>query len=124
MFFSRPAGHKYFDRGDPSSEDFDETDLNVELSWTDIDLSGIVPAGAVAVLLAVMLNTVEANATMQLRKNGNSNFIEGDGLTVQVANQSVRSHFWLACDTARKIEYYLSPATWSTINVTVKAWIK
>lgn len=123
MFFSRPAGHKYVHRTTPAKEDFDETDLTVEITWTDIILPDIVPVGTIAVLLGVYLKTTEANRTIQFRKNGDDNFVEGNGLTTQVAGQGIRNHFWVACDADRKIEYYKGAATWTNINVTVLAWI-
>jgi len=122
MFFSRPAGHKYVDRGDPSGADFDETDLTVKGTWTEIDLSSIVPIGAVAVAIALEVDTAPALATIQFRKKGNTNFIEGDGLTTQILDKSIRGTLILSCDSDRKIEYMLGDATWNEIDFVVKGW--
>ena len=114
---------EFVDRGDPASEDFDQTDIDIDKTWTDIDLSSIVPVGTVAVLLAVELRAAVANVTLQFRKKGNANFLEGNGMTTQVDAQSIRSHFWIACDTNRKIQYFRGAGEYTKINISVIAYI-
>lgn len=116
------SGHKYVSRGDPDEADFDETDFTVQNQWTDIDLSSIVPSGTVLVLLAVLVRSSTAGGQLQFRKNGNTNFIEGDGIICDIANQPTCGTLLIPCDADRKIEYFSSEVTWTWIDVTIKGW--
>ena len=62
-------GGQYVDRGDPSSWDFQEGDLTTDNTWRDLDLSSIVPSGAVAVHLYVLIKDDTANKNIKFRKN-------------------------------------------------------
>lgn len=102
---------------DPSS--YDKTSFTQE-AWTDWDLSSIVPAGAVAVLLRVHIDDASSAHYVKFRKNGNSN-------TVDVATVRTAGTAWhdedviVACDTNRVIEYFLESGT-DTCNVVVRGW--
>jgi len=38
------TGQRFVDRGDPAAVDFDETDLTMDNTWRDLDLSSLVCA--------------------------------------------------------------------------------
>jgi len=122
MFFSRPAGHKYTNRGDPAVCDFDLTDFPAEDTWYDLNLSDIVPPNTKGVIITVKTVNSGAGGTMYFRKNGNSNVIEGDGVETQVALVKARANLIIGCDNNRIIEGFMSNLTFTSIEITVTGW--
>lgn len=108
-------GHQFTDRGDPVSVDFEQGDLTGDSTWRDLDLSGIVAEGAVAVLLRIYLDG-GTNPSVKFRKNGNTN----DKNVAEVVSFD-SDDIIVACDTARKIEYY-SALLPPTVRITVGGW--
>lgn len=113
---------QFVDRGDPSSADFDETDLTVAGSWTDLDLSGIIPAGTTAVVLKVGVADNAVEQSLRLRTKGNSNAENVSQVTTQVSNVGIVADCIVPTGGLQLIQYYLS-ATMDLIEVTVKGWL-
>jgi len=122
MFFSRPAGHKYVDRGDIDAYDFEVGDLTCDWTWRELDFSAIVPANAVAVHLQVIVRDDSAISNLQLRKKGFSNEINIGRVTTQNNLASLYAHIIQPCDADRIIEYRVTNTTWNTIALTVFGW--
>jgi hypothetical protein len=110
------------DRGDASSADFEVGGLTIDNAWHDLDLSSIVPAGAIMVRFAVLYNSgVDAARWMWFRKNGNSN---------ELSKSGIRSETWsvqhptidVFCDSNRVIEYLINDSL-TTLSMTVTGWI-
>lgn len=118
------VGHKYYDRGDPASEDFSVADFSKDGVWHTLDLSSIVPEGTVAVYLRVRMVSNLANNHISLRKKGNFYDINRAVVALQVANLMYYQDKWVACDSNRKIEYRIPAGYWPTIDVSVRAWLK
>ena len=57
MFFSRPAGYKYIDRGDPDAFDITLIDIIADGDWRELDLSALVPKNAKRVRIHLALKT-------------------------------------------------------------------
>lgn len=114
--------HSFVDRGDPVNHDFITGNFTKDFTWYELDLSGIVPAGATAVLIHVEARTALANAPFILRTAGNVNTRNVSFLTTQVANIAMTYDFVIPLDAARKIEYTLFPVVWPVVNLTVKGW--
>lgn len=112
----------FVDRGDPSVVDFDEGDLTTDGAWHDLDLSSIVPSGATAVALRVVL-TDDAGQYIQFRKNGDSNDVAHPSVRTQVNAVAVIHQITVFCDSDQVIEYRTTSATWAQIDVTVYGWI-
>ncbi len=112
------------DRGDPAAADYTLTDFTTDGTWRDLDLSGIVPAGAKAVLLYIRIKDDLTDRVFGLRKNGNSNAFNTYALNTQVANLSVYDEATVACDSNRIIEYNFTNTTWTSVDVTVRGWWK
>jgi len=123
MFFSRPAGHKYVDRGDIDDYDFIVGDLTCDWTWRDLDLSAIVPVNAVAVHIVAIVRDDNVISNFQLRKNGMSTEIN----IARIATQSNLASMYLdviqPCDADRVIEYRATNAVFSTISIYVRGWI-
>lgn len=116
---SGARGTAFVDRGDPAAVDWDETDLTADGAWHDLDLSSIVPAGAVCVMLRVRL---EARVqSLHFRKNGNSNEINTTGVETGGGAGIMHQDLFVAPDSNAVIEYKLSgPIT--SAEITVGGW--
>jgi len=115
-------GNHFVDRGDPSVHDYRETDLTQDGTFYDLDLSSIVPAGAVAVLLRLIVQDGIVDAELELRKNGNTNAINVGRITTIVANIPAVLDAVVACDSNRVVEYKTKNTPFDIIAITVKGW--
>jgi hypothetical protein len=113
---------KKVDRGDPAAVDKVVGDFGTTGAWTDMDLSAIVPAGALFVDLSFEVQATAAGFGLTLRKKGNANGPASISARSQAANVLVPAFGSIACSTGRVIQYYLDAATWTAINLTVLAW--
>ena len=112
----------FVDRGDPATNDVTVGDLTTDGNWNDLDLSGIVPAGAKSVALRLVISDNIVGQAVKLRKNGNSNSENIVDHRIQIANQVQRHTVIVACDTNRVIEYFASSTVWSAINIVTAGW--
>lgn len=114
---------KYVDRGDPAAVDFTATSFTKDGGIHTLDLSGIVPAGAVSVLLYLNIQSDTAAKVVRWNKNGNTNFVSYSQIVTQVANVLVSGQAIVACDSNRVVRYLISgTGTWATIDVAVAGW--
>ncbi len=114
---------KYVDRGtDTGSSDFTQSSLTTDATWRDLDLSSIVPAGAVAVVLRVMLYDDVAGSYLAFRKNGSTNEVAISPVRTQVASVYNDGVLIVSCDDSRMVEYKGSAVTFSSIDITVLGW--
>ena len=118
------AGMTYVDRGDPSSVDIDKDDLTLDQTWNEIDLSSIVPVGAVTVHLRIIINAATLDCYLRLRKKGNTSEHNAANCYIPVANKIIAFDKWVCCDSDRIIEYWGHAITWATLDITVAGWIK
>jgi hypothetical protein len=117
-------GGIFKDRGDPAAFDKTLTGFTTDNAYHDWDLSAIVPAGAVAILLRVNARTSSAGSgTLFFRKNGNSkSFAVSELLCSEVGIQQ-NEDVVVACDSGRVIEYCATATpTWDVMNAVVKGW--
>ena len=115
-------GNSYVDRGDPAAADFAVGDFTTDASWNDLDLSSIVPAGAVAVHLYVVINDNAAGSAMLFRKNGNSNAFNIGRVATHVTGITESGDVITTLDSNRVIEYWGTNVAFVSIDVTVKGW--
>lgn len=123
MFFLRSPGHKLVDRGDPLYPDFSIMDFILDGDWHDKDLSSIVPSGTIAVYLHIEVVSDPAGEFLQFRKKSNSNVVNIQRVTTQVAGQRRDTQRKVFCNSDRIIQYFASPLGISVIFVTVTGWI-
>lgn len=121
MYFqSRSA---FTDRGDPTLVDKAIGDLTLG-AWTEWDLSGIVPAGATAVLLRVTVYNTGAGWEVDFRRKGHTNN-HNLSRTCGLINLPVMDDLIVACDSDRVIEYYvLNSGVYASLDVVVGGWWK
>lgn len=123
MFFSRPAGHRLIDRGDPDAVDKSLGDFNMDYTWRDIDLSAVVPANAAFVRIYLTCNSVSANADFSVRKKGNTLPYNISTLMTQVSDLTVCSTYFVPIGTDGKIQYRGLEVPWGMLNLTVLGWV-
>lgn len=115
---------KIKDQGDSTSVDFAVGDLTTDGTWNDLDLSSLIPKDARWVILQVEVKDDAAGSVMQFRKNGNYNAINISQIATQVANVSTYADLMVQVDTKGKIEYKGSNLAFTTINITIKGYMK
>ena len=120
------AGSRYVDRGDPAAYDFLTADFPLNAAWGDVDLSAILPAGAVAVNILLAVTSVAAIGSMYLK---NGNFIEDVtrpnelALQVQTLNAETFEEGFVSLPSDRKLSYFhVNYGGGETIRAVVKGW--
>jgi hypothetical protein len=112
----------FADRGDPAAKDYAYADLTHDNAAHDLDLSGVVPAGATAVALYVTVLSGTAGDRILFRKNGNSNLINISRAKSISAVQEGSYDCIVPLDSNRVIEYYSNIDVGGTCDITVKGW--
>jgi hypothetical protein len=112
----------FVDRGDPADWDFEVGGLATDEAWHDLDLSEIVPKGAKAVYLYVVVNDDLTNKIICFRENGNSNAANINIIRTYIAGINSQDSFFVSCDSNRVIEYLASNTTWTGIHILVRGW--
>jgi len=124
MFFTRRAGDKFYPRGDVVDNDFVAGDLTKDDAWHELDLSGIVGIGKALVFIRVYLNENAGGKFIKLRPKGHSNNTNIAACYTQVANKTCDHTLSIYTDNTGKIEYSISTATWTTLTLTIRGWLK
>jgi len=114
------GGIGYVDRG-AGAEDFDLTDMDQTNSWTDLDCSAVVPAGAKAIHFHVRIDYPSANQLFYLRENGYGGADNALILASQVAAVLSMADGIVTCDVNRIVEYY-APANANSLGVRIRGW--
>ena len=124
MFFSRPAGNKWIDRGSIESFDYILGDFIVDGEVHEKDLSAKIGTGVK--LLNIILGV--SNETM-LR--GMFLFTNGLGLQKNFGgvnsfpDGSYNEHaVWVLTDKNGKIQYMCQAGTWTVIQFTIRGWFE
>lgn len=113
----------FIDRGDPATPDFDHTDFTNDEVWRELDLSGIVPSNASAVLINFMFTTTAINNAAMFRTKGNNDVYNVSMNLSQVAGIRNGNDNVIPIGSDGKIEYNLCAAcVWLIANLTVKGW--
>ena len=111
----------FVDRGDPADSDYDQAALTVDGNYNDLDLSAIVPANAIAVLLRIKMADAVAIRWCYLRKNGNTNVWNMSTCKTQVNGEWATFDCIVPCDANRVIEYNITAGT-AAFELTVGGW--
>ena len=122
MFFSRPAGDKFVDRGIISDYDFDEGSLTQDGAYHDLDLSAIIPCGNIPVLIQFVCNHTVATKYMKVKKKGATNDYQAFVYCVHTADKDMRGECIVFCDKDRKLEYLFDAPAWLGSRLTVMGW--
>lgn len=117
-----PGDLSLVDRGDPAAYDFDTDDFIPSGNWRELDLSSIVPTGAIGVLMMLRFNSDYAYSEISFRKHGNSNDKNVGVLQQAFVDRMCVGNLFTFCDANRKVDYKLYPTTWNTLDVVVRGW--
>jgi hypothetical protein len=120
-----PIAGQYVDRGDNSSSDLAHGAMTLDSTWVAWDMSSVVPAGAIAVELAIQFVTGNIDKLLSFRKNGNSN--DKNALERKCLVAAVTHLFGgkVSCDVNRVIEYFATnpaPGAWDNIEINIRGW--
>lgn len=114
--------HRYFDRGDPATFDFDKADLVTDNTWRDLDLSSIVPANAVGVVLHVKFKIGAVGTPIRFRRKGNVNLFNTSICGPSAGGVNHWDDLVCPIDSNRFLQYQIANLVWTTIEITVSAW--
>ena len=112
----------FVDRGDPSGYDFTAVDFTLDAAWHDLDLSGVVPAKAKAVVIRLVAKNAAAQKNVSFKKRGNTNDYNIFRLYTQVADGSIENQFITPIDVNRFIEYQASAGAWTVLSLVISGW--
>ncbi len=116
------------DRGDPSAYDFTLANFTTDNTWKNLDLSGIVSAGARWVIIYVEIQDNAVGSILAFKKNLNNNAFAISCLTTQAVDVAIQATLWIPVGTARYIDYKGTysggAAVFTAINLTVLGWIE
>lgn len=115
-------GYEYVPRA-VEARDFETGAFTADGTWKvdGLDLSGIVPAGAVAVQLSIVVKDDAANSEFTVRKNATHDINDLFALT-HVANIAEFPSGVIMIDSDRLLDYRASNLVWTYIYVTVMGW--
>ena len=114
-------GATFVDRGDQASLDWTHATLTEDSTWRDLNLSSVVPAGAIAVLFRVSVNYTTPGDYLMIQEKGNTNGVNRGIITAQVSGVSNRSDMIVACDGSRFCEYKAT-ASPTAIEISICGW--
>lgn len=112
----------YFFRGDISAWDFTLVDFVRDENWHELDLSAIVPEGAKAVLLKVVVESVFEDKKFDLRAHGQIYNYNTCAIFTPKSSVRIGGVYLVPCDADRKIDYEAYSTGFTTINVIVVGW--
>ena len=121
MFFSKPAGHRYIDRGDPDSEDFTQADLIQDNTWRELDLSSVIGTGIKLLLIYTYFDNDVSLSNIDFRQPGNSGAWNADGVFNHVIGVSGYETIQVLTDKNGKIEYR-SHSSDNVIDACIRGW--
>ena len=122
MFFSRPAGLNYIDRGDIGEEDFTLVDFTVDDAYHDLTLPDIVPLNAKMVHLKVYGEGTTVNESIRVAPYGYTLLYGTQTLKLQVANVSIERAINIPLFGNRKIKYRVSNNGWVSLEIQILGW--
>lgn len=113
---------KFVEREDADAYDFLESDLTMDADWHDLDLSAVVPEGAVMIILHVRYQRSVAVGRLEfIGKTGASTWTS-QRLYINEANNMHSQAVFLPCDSTRVIRYTTNNATLTYIWGVVAGW--
>jgi hypothetical protein len=119
-----PTG-MFADRGDPAAQyDFHSADLTFDATWRTLDLSGIIPTEARAVVMKVHITNDTAGQVIRFEREGNSNHNTDHYCRALVANQQQDYCITVAVNPSnRSIQYRGgNGGTWSNTWIIITGW--
>lgn len=110
-------------RRNPTGWDAQVGDFVTDGNWKAdaLDLSAVVPVGAIAVVLRLDVIDDAANSRFNLRRSTDAS-IDSISVWTFVANIAVTHHLVLSVDANRLVDYWGSNLAFTTIDLVVLGW--
>jgi len=112
----------FVDRGDTPDHDWSRSDLTCDTNFHDLDLSGIVPAGASGVSLRVTFRDTFVNQYGVFRPRSHTTIYNIATQRTQVMDIFIDADLTVALDPDRVISYMFKSGVYDAIYITVKGW--
>lgn len=112
----------YVYRGDPSFWDFTDFTLVRDGAWHELDLSGIVPAGAAAVHFRFQCVSPSVGPLILFRRVGQVKDFNEDFFKCYVAGIVTTRSCTVALDSNRHIEYKIASVEIAGTGLVVRGW--
>lgn len=112
----------FFNRGDAVAKDFSIGNFTADNAWHDLDLSGIIPENAKAVLCRIRLRSTAISSIARFRTKG---FVGNDNQAqpgIMVADLMHWYDIIVLPDADRIVEYRMSAGFWVNIDLTIGGW--
>lgn len=117
-----PTLSGFVNRGDPAAADFTEADFPAFQTWTDLDLSAVVPAATGAVLLRCRVWSGGNQKSLRFRTKEHSNAIN---ISQCEAVQDGLNYYYdiqVPTNGLQTIQYWSSLGLMPIVRMTVKGW--
>ena len=124
MFFSRPAGVKFTDRGELNAYDFTQGDFTKDNGWHELDLSAIVGSQKCLVLMHIIIQSTDLSAVIAFCSNAYTQYLNSATCGVEIINQFLYYDVLVYTDSSGKIQYKSSVAPYANLDVVVGGWFK
>ena len=101
----------------------DKSDFTVDGAWHDWDMHLIVPVGAKAVLLRLVLQSQVTTDCISFRQNGTTPAASPSSFRTFKTDVAMQFDAIVPCDTGSIVEYYLNNgAAFDVKNATIGGW--
>jgi len=122
MFYDRPAGIYWVDRGDTATPDLETGDFVADSAWHDLNLSGIVPSNAILMYCRLILNSVNLGDRLLLRKKGYTSEYNMSDIRIVVPNIYTIAYPIISLNENGIAEYKRLNPEFNFIEMTVRGW--
>jgi len=123
MFFGRRSGNIFVKRPDTLlAWDFEDTDFTKDNAFHDLDLSGIVPANAKAVMLEMSIVDGVADTYFKLREKGRTDIYACPAVWNPAINVHAQREAIIPVTSDGLIQYQVSVGVTDTL-VAILGWI-
>ncbi len=112
----------FVDRGNRAAYDWTVGDFITDLVFRDLDCSGIVPAGAKAILFKVSVMDDVVSSLFQIKNKDHANAHNSSAIWTQIANVQIQKEWVCSCDANRFVQYRGTISTFLNIDLLVKGW--
>lgn len=114
--------HSFVNRGDPSSDDFDESAFPADQSWEPLDLTGIIPPNTKAVLFTCRVWSSSSQRSLRFRTHGNTHAYNTSQCTAVQSGLNYHYDITVPTNGLQKIDYWSSLGVSPVVRLTVKGW--
>lgn len=123
MFFSRRAGHRFVDRGNPSTWDWNDEDITFDDDYHILDLSDVVPPNAVAVIMQISCKSDISDNYISMRHPSHTNDLNIACVRTKEANTVTAIQVIVYLGGTPEIEIAASAGNWVYIRCAIMGWL-